>query len=501
MMLLPDKDGGDDNAAGRGFRVAVAQVEEGVAVGAVYSSGTGAWANHVTAPAPVSSRVLWKEKPGAVVGDTVYWLLNDDRVLSLELGAGSQQVLAVLEPAAGNVPSVYAQNAQLMTAPGGMKLGLAGVSASALRLWTWMPLRTVLLDTLLPEPRRRHDEPALVACARIVGVDEDGAVVFLRRPHKAIKSEFYSALEKDLDELLEVGDKDATACREAPIFDDYVSDSDPEAEPYLGGKGLVITSTPEGRFVYWKGMKPSELLGDDKRLVAHLDSLPFQEGRPLGEITPSGTVLVDYSSDDPSTHRHVFMAESDEYSDRHRNERPEQISENEHTADAANESAYDREARRLRNRKPAQDVGFNTPAANIAGITAVLAGNPDLQVQTAVRMAQGALLQINQQNPMPSVSRGRGEGEGESQVSRTPGGHPRRQAAPSNNQQGSSGPQGSRPATHAPHPEGFVHNYRRSALEKLPTGDLRDKINMGRDARFIINNRRKERAGAEGNTT
>ncbi|RLN06964.1 hypothetical protein C2845_PM11G04450 [Panicum miliaceum] len=36
-------------------------------------------------------------------------------------------------------------------------------------------------------------------------------------------------------------------------------------------------------------------------------------------------------------------------------------------------------------------------------------------------MAQRALLQINQQNPMPSVSRGRGEGEGESQVSRTPG--------------------------------------------------------------------------------
>lgn len=117
MVLLPEDGGGDDNAAGRGFRVAVALVEEGVAVGAVYSSGTGAWANHViTAPAPASSRVLWKEKPGAVVGDTVYSLLNDDRVLSLELRAGGQQVLSVLEPAAGNVPSVYAQNAQLMTA-------------------------------------------------------------------------------------------------------------------------------------------------------------------------------------------------------------------------------------------------------------------------------------------------------------------------------------------------------------------------------------------------
>ncbi|RLN40988.1 retrotransposon protein, putative, Ty3-gypsy subclass [Panicum miliaceum] len=219
------------------------------------------------------------------------------------------------------------------------------------------------------------------------------------------------------------------------------------------------------------------------------------------------------------------MAESDEYSNRHRNERPEQISEDEHTADAANESAQDHEARRLRNRKramrrrdandrrariqrdldaefaAAQDAGFSTPAANIAGITAVLASNPDPQVQTTVCMAQRALLQINQQNPMPSVSWGRGEGEGESQVSRTPGGHPRRQVAPSNSQQGSRGPQGSEPATHAPHPKESVHNYRRLELEKLPMGDLRDKINMGRYARSIINNRRKERVGAEGNTT
>ncbi|RLN03150.1 retrotransposon protein, putative, unclassified [Panicum miliaceum] len=153
---------------------------------------------------------------------------------------------------------------------------------------------------------------------------------------------------EDLDELLGLGEKDATACREAPIFDDYDSDSNPEAEPYLGGRGLVITSTPGGHFVYWKTLKPSELLGDDAILVAHLDSLPFQEGRPL-ESTPGGTILVDYSSDDPSTHCHVFMAESDENSDGHRNEGPEQISDDENTADSANKTP---EAHRLRNRKP-----------------------------------------------------------------------------------------------------------------------------------------------------
>ncbi|RLN06986.1 hypothetical protein C2845_PM11G18710 [Panicum miliaceum] len=220
------------------------------------------------------------------------------------------------------------------------------------------------------------------------------------------------------------------------------------------------------------------------------------------------------------------MVESDEYSDRHRNERPEKISEDEHIADAANESAQDREARRLHNRQcakrrrdandqraliqrdlnvefaAAQDAGFNTPAANIAGITAVLAGNPDPQVQTAVHMVQRALLQINQQNPMPSVSRGRGEGEGESQVSRTPRGHPRRQAAPSNNQQGSRSPQGSRPAIHAPHPEGSVHNYHR--VESAPNSHSAnndnkqrgDSVSNSQSANINDKNRKRERERA-----
>ncbi|RLN03691.1 putative polyprotein [Panicum miliaceum] len=263
---------------------------------------------------------------------------------------------------------------------------------------------------------------------------------------EAMESEFYSALEKDLDELLELGDKDATACREAPIFDDYDSESDPEAE--LGGQGLVITSTPEGRFMYWTGMKPSELLEGDEILVAHLDSLPFQDGRPLGETTPSGTVLVDYSSDDPSTHRHVFMAESDEYSDRHRNERPKQISED--------GTLHMPPTSPLRTMRPAGYATGNVPNAE---------GTP-----TNGACGFDATSTLSSTLLPPTL----------------PGSH---------------GSQGSRPATHAPHLEGSVRNCRRSELEKLPTGDLHDKINMGRDARSIINNRRKECVGAEGNTT
>jgi hypothetical protein len=41
----------------------------------------------------------------------------------------------------------------------------------------------------------------------------------------------------------------------------------------------MITSTPVGRFVHWKGMKPFDLPEAEDRLVAHLESLPFQEGR------------------------------------------------------------------------------------------------------------------------------------------------------------------------------------------------------------------------------
>jgi hypothetical protein len=33
---------------------------------------------------------------------------------------------------------------------------------------------------------------------------------------------------------------------------------------------LTITSTPQGRFVYWKGLEPSELLEYDSHLVAFI---------------------------------------------------------------------------------------------------------------------------------------------------------------------------------------------------------------------------------------
>jgi hypothetical protein len=80
-------------------------------------------------------------------------------------------------------------------------------------------------------------------------------------PQEANNSESLSALEKDLDFLLQIGKPEATARQ--------------GAAGRLGDDGLIITSTPEGHFVHWKGMKLSKLLEDEDRLVAHLEPLPF----------------------------------------------------------------------------------------------------------------------------------------------------------------------------------------------------------------------------------
>jgi hypothetical protein len=64
---------------------------------------------------------------------------------------------------------------------------------------------------------------------------------------------------------------------------DFGSDpEDPESEdnsteqPLSGpASGLVITSTPARRFVYWPDRKPADLISGDSRYVAYIDSLPF----------------------------------------------------------------------------------------------------------------------------------------------------------------------------------------------------------------------------------
>jgi hypothetical protein len=98
-------------------------------------------------------------------------------------------------------------------------------------------------------------------------------------------------------------------------FDFRVDPNEPEFETYtmeqlLSGpsSGLVITSTPTVRFVYWPDRKPADLTDENSRCVAYLDSLSFQEGTPLApteEHTPTEVATSDSSLGSPD--RQVYM--------------------------------------------------------------------------------------------------------------------------------------------------------------------------------------------------
>jgi hypothetical protein len=95
--------------------------------------------------------------------------------------------------------------------------------------------------------------------------------------------------------------------------------SDPEPEPESknttseqplsrAATGMVITSTPAGRFVYWPDCKPADLTDGNSRYVAYLNSLPFQDGTPLApaeEHTPTEVATTD--SGLGTLDRQVFM--------------------------------------------------------------------------------------------------------------------------------------------------------------------------------------------------
>jgi hypothetical protein len=144
-----------------------------------------------------------------------------------------------------------------------------------------------------------------------------------------------SALEKDLDSLLQYGRLEATACR--------------GASGCFGASDLIITSIPEGRFVHWRGIELSDLLESKGRLVAHLEPLPFQEGRPLATVAEESTELVNASSDELVS-RQVLMVGEGEDDGNFPIVEFEAVSEDEVTANAGDENDADREARRATNR-------------------------------------------------------------------------------------------------------------------------------------------------------
>jgi hypothetical protein len=173
--------------------------------------------------------------------------------------------------------------------------------------------------------------------------------------------------------------------------------------------------------VHWKGMKLSDLLEAEDRLVAHLQSLPFQEGRPLATVVEESTELVDASSDDFISRQVLMVEEGEDDGDLPIIEF-DAVSDDEAIANAGDENDADREARRTRNRAHAarrrrvnermrsmhrelnaefaavSERGFRTLVANITRVTAILERSNNPNVHQAIRYAQRAWIQLDQQN-------------------------------------------------------------------------------------------------------
>jgi hypothetical protein len=144
---------------------------------------------------------------------------------------------------------------------------------------------------------------------------------------------------------------------------DFGSDPDePESEnntteQLLSGpaSGLVITSTPAGRFIYWPDRKPADLTDGNSRCVAYLNSLPFQEGTllaPAEEHTPTEVATPDSSLSNPDRQVFTAVGETPGPSGTHPDRYLEDISADELSANApADETDENKTARRERNRK------------------------------------------------------------------------------------------------------------------------------------------------------
>jgi hypothetical protein len=196
------------------------------------------------------------------------------------------------------------------------------------------------------------------------------------------------------------------------VYDfDFRSDpEDPESEdnsteqPLSGpASGLVITSTPARRFVYWPDRKPADLISGDSRYITYLDSLPFQEGTPLAraeEYTPTEVASSDSSLGNPD--RQVFMAAGDTpgpsgtADDRYL----EDISADELSAEATtNETDANRDARRERNRNRSERrrrLRDSLPIRNLAEaldqVESRVLTTPEqclMSISTIARQAQG----------------------------------------------------------------------------------------------------------------
>jgi hypothetical protein len=182
------------------------------------------------------------------------------------------------------------------------------------------------------------------------------------------------------------------------------SEDDPTELPLSGpASGLVIRSTPAGRYVYWPDRKPADLVKGVSRYVAYIDSLPFQEGTLLTRADSNTPTEVAPSKSSLGTpDRQVYMAAGDTpgpsgtAEDRYL----EDISADELSANApVDETVANRDARRERNRKRSERrrrLRDNLPIRNLAealeAVESRVHTTPEqclMSITTIARQAQG----------------------------------------------------------------------------------------------------------------
>jgi hypothetical protein len=165
-------------------------------------------------------------------------------------------------------------------------------------------------------------------------------------------------------------------------------------------------------------------------------------------MVEESTELVDESSEELIS-RQVLMPEEGEDDGDFPIDEFDAVSEDEATANTGDEDDADREARRTWNRARAarrmrvnermrsmhrklddefavvSERGFRTPVANIARVTAILEHSNDPNMRQALRYAQRAWIQLDQQNPVSTLKEEH-VGESRSQAhSRRAGSSPR----------------------------------------------------------------------------
>ncbi|XP_021310168.1 uncharacterized protein LOC8059907 [Sorghum bicolor] len=139
----------------------------------VYSSETAAWSSPASLQLPKGSSVY--KKRGAHVGDQIYFLLTDTRILKYDLGKHCLTTICL--------PAMYTNchRGSLITMDDGSSLGFVVIEDSTLHLWArkvnldgsmaWVQDRVVLLNNLVPIIPTAHTHGLVNVIGFAEGVD------------------------------------------------------------------------------------------------------------------------------------------------------------------------------------------------------------------------------------------------------------------------------------------------------------------------------------------